>query len=225
MSRFNIFSRIHKALSAMLYDTALTLEQASFTSRDEAEPSLRKLLQLLDVFNKHAENDDNYILPAIIYYEPAVVDFFKQIHAQDHVLADQLRLFVSEYRNSNSTTERQQRALDITRTFTEFMHFNLGQMANEELVLNKVLWKYYSDMELMVINQRTVTATPAEEAASSTWVVRGMSNSDIVGLLRAVKDNAPDSVFNSLFAITEKELPGVRFQQVMESLTSERMIA
>ena len=44
MSRFNIFSRIHKALSAMLYDTALTLEQASFINRDEAEPSLKKLV-------------------------------------------------------------------------------------------------------------------------------------------------------------------------------------
>ena len=225
MSRFNIFSRVHKALSAMLYDTALTLEQASFTNKDEAEPSLKKLVQLLDVFDKHAENDDNYILPAIIYYEPALVDFFEKIHAQDHDLANQMRKQVSSYRMALSGTRREQIGMEITRTFTEFMHFNLAQMANEELVLNNVLWKYYSDMELMVINQRTFTAIPAEEASSSTWVVRGLSNADIVGLLRAVKDNAPDSVFNSLFAITEKELPGIRFHQVMESLTYDKMIA
>ncbi len=225
MSRFNIFSRIHKALSAMLYDTALTLEQASFANRDEAEPSLKKLVQLLDVFDKHAENDDNYILPAIIYYEPALVDFFEKIHAQDHALADQLRKLVTTYRSTLSESEREKVGQNIARTFTEFMHFNLSQMANEELVLNKVLWKYYSDMELMVINQRTVTAIPTEEASSSTWVVRGLSNADIIGLLKAVKDNAPDSVFNSLFAITEKELPGIRFHQIMESFTHGRMIA
>lgn len=225
MSRFNIFSRIHKALGAMLYDTSLTLQQASFAHKDDADPSLRKLQQLLDVFDKHTENDDNYILPAIRQYEPSVADFFEQAHAEEHILANKLRTLIAGYKRAVSIAERKQVGQTINSAFTAFMDFNLAQMANEEIELNKVLWQYYSDMELMIINQRSATPLSSDEVSSAIWMVRGLSNAEIVGLLKAVKKIAPDSVFNSLFVITEKELPGIRFHQVMESFSSASMVA
>jgi hypothetical protein len=43
--------------------------------------------------------------------------------------------------------------------------------------------------------------------------------------MSAVGKNATDYVFNSLFAIAEKELPGIRYSKVIEGLTDGIMIA
>ena len=37
MSRFNVFNQIHKGLRAMLYDTALTLQQTHFDDAGQAD--------------------------------------------------------------------------------------------------------------------------------------------------------------------------------------------
>ena len=97
-------------------------------------------------------------------------------------------------------------------------------MTKEESELNKILWRYYSDTEIMVINQRSNTSLCGEKN-SQVSLLRGLSNEEIVGLLKAIEKNAPEHVFNSLFSITEKELPGNRFHKVMESLTSGALVA
>ena len=80
--RFNIFNQVHKALRALLYDTALTLQQTHFSNADEAEAAIAKVKAVLDVFDQHAEHEDNFVLPAIQQYEPSMVDAFEQEHVE-----------------------------------------------------------------------------------------------------------------------------------------------
>ena len=82
--RFNIFNQIHKALRALLYDTALTLQQTYFGNPDEVETALEKLRLILDIFDKHADHEDQFVLPAIQAYEPSLVDAFEKEHVEDH---------------------------------------------------------------------------------------------------------------------------------------------
>ncbi|MGZ8518493.1 MAG: hypothetical protein ACXWWD_14145, partial [Chitinophagaceae bacterium] len=80
MSRFNIFNQIHKALRAMLYDTSLALQQTHFADAEESETALEKVGMAVDVFDKHAAHEDNFILQAIQQYEPSLADAFEQEH-------------------------------------------------------------------------------------------------------------------------------------------------
>ena len=223
--RFNIFNQIHKALRALLYDTALLLQQTHFAHPEEAEVALSRVRHVLDVIDKHGEHEDNSILPAIKEYEPSLVDAFEQEHEADHELAEILRAKISAF--ENETTEGKLKiGHDILQDFIAYTTFNLDHMAKEESVLNERLWRYYSDAEIVEINHRIVASIPPEEVAfTSAWMMRGLSNSEISRWLKEVQRNAPEFVFSALFTIAERELPYERFRKVLEDLTEGAMVA
>ena len=226
MSRFNIFNQIHKALRAMLYDTSLTLQQTYFGDAEEAETALEKVKIAVDIFDEHAANEDHFVLPAIQQYEPSLVDAFEQEHEKDHALSERLRGLLTVYHYAIKAAVKIETGQAINKAFIEFMIFNLEHMAKEETILNKVLWRYYSDVEIMAVNQKIIASIPPEEVAvTSTWMMRGMSNAEISGWLKAVEKNAPEPVFTQLFSIAEKELPDDRFRKVLENLTEGTMVA
>jgi hemerythrin-like domain-containing protein len=224
--RFNIFNQIHKALRALLYDTALTLQQSSFTNPEEAEAALTKVKNVLDIFDKHAEHEDNYVLPAIQQYEPSLVDAFEQEHVEDHELAERLRELIATLEKESAADAQLKKGHAILHSFIAFMNFNLAHMAKEETVLNERLWRYYSDAEIIAINHSIVASIPQEEMAfTSAWMMRGLNNSEITRWLKEVQKNAPEFVFSALFSIAEKELPHNRFRKVLEDLTEGEMVA
>ena len=226
MTRFNIFNPIHKALRAMLYDTSLTLQQTYFADADEAETAMEKVKQVVDIFDKHAAKEDHFVMPAIERYEPSLADAFEKEHEQDHALTEKLRGLLTVYNYAIKTEVKIQTGQAISRAFLEFMIFNLAHMDREETVLNKILWRYYTDDEILEMNQRIVASIPQEEATvASAWMMRGLSNTEISGWLKAVEKNAPQPVFSQLFSIAEKELPNNRFRKVLENLTEGTMVA
>ncbi len=196
------------------------------STREDSETALEKVSMTIDVFDKHAEHENNFILPAIRQYEPSLVDVFEQEHEKDHALSESLRGLLTVYRYAIKTEVKIETGHAINKAFIGFMVFNLEHMAKEEAVLNKVLWRYYSDAEIMTLSQKIVATIPPEEMAfTSTWMIRGMSNAEISGWLKAVEKNAPEPVFTMLFSIAERELPGDRFRKVTENLTEGTMVA
>ncbi len=226
MTRFNIFNQIHKALRALLYDTSLTLQQTNFADASEAETTMEKIIQVVDIFDEHSSREDHFILPAIGPYEPSLADVFEQEHEKDQALTEKLRGLLMVYNHAVKTEVKIETGQAINRAFIEFMIFNLEHMSKEETVLNKILWRYYSDEEILDINQRIVSAIPHHEAAViNAWMMRGLSSTEISGWLKAVEKNAPQPVFTQLFGIAEKELPNNRFRKVLENLTEGTMVA
>jgi Hemerythrin HHE cation binding domain len=226
MTRFNIFNQIHKALRAMLYDTSLILQQTYFGDADEAETAMEKVRQVVDIFEAHAVHEDHFVLPAIRQYEPSLVDAFELEHIKDHALSEKLRGLLTVYNHAIKTEVKIETGQAIHRSFIDFMIFNLEHMANEETVLNKILWRYYSDAEIMDISKRIISTIPqGEMAVTNAWMMRGLSNTEISGWLKAVEKNAPQPVFTQLFSIAERELPENRFRKVLENLTEGTMVA
>ncbi len=139
MTRFNMFNQIHKALRALLYDTSLILQQTWFGDADEAEISLDKVKMVVDIFDKHAQHEDNYVLPAIQQYEPSLVDTFELEHIRDHEMSERLRGLLIVFSMAQKSQVKLETGQAIILAFQEFMIFNLQHMAKEEAVLNKVL--------------------------------------------------------------------------------------
>ena len=226
MTRFNIFNQIHKALRAMLYDTSLALQQTYFADAEEAETAMEKVRQVVDIFDEHAANEDHFVLPAIERYEPSLVGSFEQEHEKDHALTEKLRGLLMVYNHAVKTEVKIETGQAINHAFIEFMIFNLEHMSKEETVLNKILWRYYTDEEILDINQRIIISIPQHVTAfTSAWMMRGLSNTEISGWLKAVEKNAPRPVFTQLFSIAEKELSNNRFRKVLENLTEGTMVA
>jgi hemerythrin-like domain-containing protein len=224
--RYNTFNRIHKALRAMLYDTATELQRTDFNNDEESGPILQKITVVVDMFEKHAHTEDTLVFPAASQYEPAIIDAFEKEHAKDHELSQKLRTLAAIFNSLHTPEEKIQLGSAIRKSFVEFLVFNLEHMAREEDIINNLLWRYYSDEEILAIEQMVVSSQPPEAIAFAwKWMLRGLSNQEIVRWLKTVEKNAPDFVFNNLFATAERELTNDRFHKVIEGLTEGVMLA
>ena len=226
MQRYNIFSLVHKGLRALLYHTANTLQQTDFSSALEADPVMKQVTDVMDLFDRHAINEDNFILPAIERFEPGVAALFRKERREDQVRGNRIRTLVQMFIHNFSTEERLLLGGAVRFAFVEFLTANLGQMAKEEDVLNNLLWANYCDEELRAITRQIVAQIAPEDLAKfSRWMLNGLNNREIIAWLKAVRNNAAGCVFNDLFSAAANELPGSRWALIKESLVDGAMVA
>ena len=226
MSRFNVFNQIHKGLRAMLYDTALTLQQTHFADTDQAHATVKKVRTAVDMFVAHTAHEDHFIIPAIQQYEPSLADLFALEHIKDHLLSEKIGDLLVAHNHAVKPEEKIKTGHAISRAFQEFMVFNLEHMSKEETVLNEILWRYYIDAEIESMSNRIVRSLRHDEANITTaWMMRGMSNTEISNWLKAVETTGPAPMFAQLFSIAEKELPQDRLRQVLEIFSGRTMVA
>jgi len=217
--RYNTFYQVHKALRAMLYETATELQRTDFNNEEEVNSVMINITAVVDVFDKHAHNEDRFVFSAVEQYEPSVVDSFEQEHVRDHELSTQLRTLINIYRSLSSDEEKIQLGSALRKAFVDFLAFNLVHMAKEEDIINNLLWRYYSDEEIRAIERQIIASqTPESTAVVWRWMLRGLSNGEIINWLRTIEKNAPQVVFKNLYLIAENELPGHRFRQVISEL-------
>jgi hemerythrin-like domain-containing protein len=217
--RYNTFYQVHKALRAMLYETATELQRTDFNNEEEVNSVMINITAVVDVFDKHAHNEDRFVFSAVEQYEPSVVDSFEQEHVRDHELSTQLRTLINIYRSLSSDDEKILLGSALRKAFVDFLAFNLVHMAKEEDIINNLLWRYYSDEEIRAIERQIIASqTPESTAVVWRWMLRGLSNGEIINWLRTIEKNAPQVVFKNLYLIAENELPGHRFRQVISEL-------
>ena len=226
MKRYNIFNQIHKGLRALLYETIIKLQQTDFTDAEDADEAVQQVKIILDLFDEHAHTEDTFILPAIVEYEPSVVDVFAQEHVQDLALSNKLNGLLQAFSLTISPDAKREIGAAISNAVFEFMLFNLEHMKKEEDVLNKLLWRYYTDEVLYGITMNIIANVPADKMSLyNKWMMRGLSNTEIINWLKQVKNNAPEFVFNSYVDLATNELAESRWQKVQEQLTEGAMLA
>jgi hemerythrin-like domain-containing protein len=221
-----MFNQIHKALRALLCETAQWMQQTDFWNVDEATPVIERVYEVIEIFEKHANTEDSLVFPAIVKFEPSVVDAFEKEHVKDHELGELLASSLEGYERAAIITEKAAAAQQVQAAFMKFAAFNLEHMGKEEEIINPLLWRYYKDEELQAITRTIVSSIPPDHAAMvSKWMLRGMNNPEIASWLREVERVAPEPVFQALFSTAERELPEKRFRLVIEAMTGGAMVA
>lgn len=224
MQRYNPFSLIHKALRAMMYDTALTLQQTYFADVEEAEVALAKVAGVVHQFEGHAHHEDTFVLPAIEAFEPQLVEAFEKEHVADLEIGSRLQTLLNIYRSLSTIEERINCGSCINKAFRDFMVFNIEHMGKEEVEINRVLWTNYTDQELIDLNARLVASIPpAEKVTASRWMLRSINKAEAINWLKEVKQTAPSFVFDRLYQMAETELPEQTRSTVLEAILEEEL--
>lgn len=225
MQRYNIFFPVHKGLRALLYETAIKLQQTCFDNDAEAAAAIDRLKIVIAIFESHAHKEDDYLFASIAEYEPAIIDAFAQEHKQDHALCENLQKSMATF-DAADAANKLAMGEEIMKAFTWFMVFNLTHMAKEEQVINPVLWRYYTDAQLRQITQQIMKSVPQQETAFvSKWMMRGLNNDEVLYWMHGVKDTAPQPAFEALLAVAEKELHPQRWSRVKGALAESELVA
>ena len=224
--RYNIFYQVHKGLRAMLFETAIAIQQTDFVNPDETERCIGQVKSVVEIFDKHAHTEDNFVFTAIQSFEPSIVAVFEKEHEKDHELGERLQKSLESLQDTTTENEKLIAGQSLYISFIGFMVFNLEHMAKEEDIINKFLWTYYSDQQLMAITQQIVSNMPPDSmSVFSKWMIRGLSNQEIIHWLKEVKYNAPVFIFEALLQTAASELSGSRLQLIESALSEGAMLA
>ncbi|ULQ53173.1 hemerythrin domain-containing protein [Flavihumibacter fluvii] len=226
MERYNIFNQVHKGLRVLLYETATSLQQTDFFDIEATAATLSQLESTIELFEKHAATEDNFLFGALQRYEPSIIDAFTADHQEDAILGNRLRGLITALLHAVTTTDKQTIGASITAAFVDFMVFNLEHMAEEEDIINKILWQHYTDAELHGITARIVASIPPTSAKKfNTWMMRGLNNSEIITWLKNVRHNAPEFIYQDLLLTAMQELIPQRWKVIREELTEQPEMA
>lgn len=217
--RYNIFNLIHKSLRATLYETATVIQQTDFHNREKALPVIQRLEMVLDAFDKHAEHEDRFILPAVERYAGPLVEELESEHVVDHALAESLRIAIEDWKKTNDEAEMIALGRSIFYDFNAFIAFNLTHMNKEEEKLNAVLWEYYTDPEIIQITQALINTIPPQVLfEQSKSMMASINNLELTEWLTGIKLKAPREVFQLHLQMAEAVLPEKRWQEVTAAL-------
>ncbi len=226
MQRYNIFNQLHKGLQALLFDTAIMLQQTAFCNAAEGKYAIEKLDMLLHLFSEHALLEDRHLLPALRAFDEAAIGSLEKDHQSYRLAAAQLKGLMQAYEHAVSSGERLDVGKIITGVFREFLISTLKHTSREEEVLNCILWNRFSDSEIFAIEQKILSHIPQEElTVYSQWMIRGMNNHEIIAWLKTIEKTAVGPVFQLLFAMAENELSAIRWQKIQEGLMEGALVA
>lgn len=224
--RYNILYATFKALRAMLYEAGLEIQRIDFTNDIKTRESLRNLTFVVDFFDRHINDQEEFVFARLEPFEPSVLDKFRQEHRKIRELTTGLRTLIAIYGSLTTEAERIQLGSALRRSFNEFLAFTVIHLVAEEETVNALLWRYYTDEALEDVE---VSIESNKMSASRQngwkWMLRGLNNPEIVYLLRAVENNYREIDFNNIISLAEKELSNLRFRQVLEGLTEGQMTA
>lgn len=223
--RYNVFNQIHKGLRALLYHTALQVQQADF-ALDSAAAVTGDVRKVVDLFDEHAHHEDLHLLPLIATHNPELMQQFEQDHEVDHRLSETLREHCGEWTNATTSRERITYGQAIFYAFNEFIAFNLYHMNKEEQVLLYTLWKHHTDEALLMAEQAIIQSIKPETLMfESRWMMRALSDPEIVQWLTGVRMGAPAEVFGMFAAMAQEELASQRWETISAGLELQPAVA
>lgn len=209
--RYNVFNNIHKGLRAMLFSIQMKWQQTDFTA-PEAASMIANFENVLYYYDVHADHEDNFILSKIIQQEPQIAAALEEDHIVDHELSQNLRGLLNQLKDASSDEAKKAVGDAIFYTLNEFIAFNLYHMNKEETILLPLLWKHFTDLEILGMQDNIIASiNPEILIEESRWMMRSISNPEIKEWLGGVKMTAPDFVFNSFVKMAAEELPAERF--------------
>jgi hemerythrin-like domain-containing protein len=218
MQRFNAFLLIHKALRAVLYDAAITLQHTDFATATNPQ-SLENLSYVLEAFDSHAGHEDKHLFCLLESCNPQLMYEMEGEHVTDHKLTSSLRSLIAEYKNATTPADKARIGATICYTFNDFIAFNLTHLNKEELIVNEALWNNYTDMDIIQANQRLVAAIPPPEMQFAiNWMMRSCSNNELISWVNAIKANIPPQALQMLMNVAEEVLPAERFEHIQNGI-------
>jgi len=219
--RINVFNNIHKGLRTLMFDTAILAQQTDYGDVTQAATVLDQVELLLSMFNAHAYHEDFCILYEVGKYDPELIKEFEEEHETDFQLSAQLKNQIKNYKATTSPEAKSIIGYQLLYSLNNFIAFNLNHMNREEQELNKALWHYFTDKEILQMEHKIQSLLdPDKRLIYFKWMVKGMNNTELVKWLLTIKYSAPEIVLNGLLQECRVNLSSQRWG-IIQSVVSE----
>jgi hypothetical protein len=193
--RFDMFTVIHKALRANLYETGSLLERTDFGDQREKRSALLRLDQSLDLLEEHLCLEEQHVVPLLRLASEEVGGALQTQHRQHELVSKRLRDLKSELVHCGGDGAITL-GVQLCKAYNKMLANHLTHMNDEEGAGNAALWSAYSD-ETLAMTRATMQAG-LSEARHKEWLtilVPLANHQELLGLFSTMKATVAPEVF------------------------------
>lgn len=217
-ARFDIYNLIHKALRLAYGDTLAKLGSVDADDPASLDAALAQAHSLFDLLQHHYEHEDRFIHPALAQAQPGATLRIEAEHREHIASLDAMRELVEVVRASRGAT-RSGALARLYHALARYMAADFEHMAFEDGEFNAILWRHYSDAEILAIDRELVAAVdPAVMAVALPWIVAALNHGERVAFLGGARQGMPAEVFAGVLAIARETLASRDWQKLAAAL-------
>ncbi|WP_370086434.1 hemerythrin domain-containing protein [Ekhidna sp.] len=216
----DLFTPIHKAIRAMLYQLGSELQCANMTNKEECRLMVDKLEHSLELLEEHARHEDEIIFPAIEKALPGITEESTEEHETYAKKVEQLRSLLAGLKIAIRKDEIPVGTVANLRfKFANFIAYYLLHMNHEEETLLQASIQHLSAEELLNVRLRVQLDTDPERYTEwLQWMLPAMDLSELVPLYRQVRLNATPEVVQKFDTIGNEYIPEHRWNSLHEMM-------
>lgn len=216
--RHDLYSQIHKALRAMMFDSLDRLGRVDVHDADDCRQALDQTERLLAQLARHVEHENKFLHTAIEARRPGAAAVASDDHAQHLDSIDELRAEIAALRVA-APAQAAPLAQRLYRHLALFVAENLEHMHAEETIHNATLWTLYTDAELEALHGRLVASVEAAELMQvALWMARASQPQELAGLLGGMQAGMPAPAFEAVLQQVRTQLDEGRWAQLARAL-------
>lgn len=205
--RVDLFTTVHKALRAVIYQLSTMLQTADFSDERASKASLAALQHFLELLHEHAGHEDRTIFAAMHEFEPEMIDELEEEHKEIDVRLDMINKSIAAVQAAATPEERIGAGAALNRSVNHFIAFYLGHLSHEEATVLPSSWKHLTDDQLLGMRTDVQRHTPpARFAEWMRWMFPAMNINELVGMFKGLKMHAPPPFYEAMCQVANVSL-------------------
>jgi hemerythrin-like domain-containing protein len=222
MGQVDLFTTVHKAIRALIYDLGMMLQTTDFTDERSRNSCLAALEHFLELLHEHAGYEDRGVFAATRKFEPAMIDELEGEHHQIAAHLEEVYQSIAQLKAGTSTPQWIAGGTALNRSVNKFIAFYLGHLAHEEDTVLPATLKYFNDQELMGMRGEVQrTTAPARFAEWMRWMYPSVNINELTDIFRGMKAHAPPQFYEAMSQVAHMTLGELRWRdlQIRAGLT------
>jgi len=191
MARLDLFTSIHKAIRAMIYDAGGRLQTVDFADERAAVMVTADLIPVLSLLREHHDTEERFVFPEVRRFDEALIDDLESQHRTiETLLAIAGDAVVAV--DSAGPSDRGEAGVELNRRFNELTAFYLEHLAHEEVTILPATWEHFADAQLGAIQGAIMGSMEPDLLLQwLSWMYRGLNREELVGMLAGAKVSMP----------------------------------
>lgn len=219
-TRMKTFDIPHKGLRNMLAQVTMLAGTTDFTNKAQVAHLHQLGRDLFQLLTEHARDENEIVLAALDQRQPGAGMHNEAEHEiieeQQAKLEEMLETLVAKAKKGDEVHHLAE------RFYFEMNRFQSGyllHMLEEEEETQRLLWKYFSDAELLEMRKQIIARmSPASQLQWYRFAAPYMSHAGRFQWLKAVKTVAPPPFFLQIMETLEMVLPSGDFRRLQGEL-------
>jgi hypothetical protein len=210
----------HKGLRNALSQLSLLAGKTNFADVKEVELFYQLGTEVFQLLNIHAEDENSVTLAELESRCPGSSQHDMDDHEALHITQHKLEVLLENiYADSKTGKDITAEGAEFYLSFSEFQSIYLEHTAEEERVTQPLLWKHFTDEELIGHRGKIMSKMPPEILLKwFRFVIPAQSHPERVGMLTGVKKMAPPPFFAAAMELAQKGISSQEFDKLKIAL-------